>query len=100
MAHDPITGPLSRSQFADLVAAPHGEATKIIRKHDPFYKREPGEKVRWRVVASGRMCGTTYVEASDQKEADKLADDLTDASFDWQDGGGGWDIVTVELDIL
>ena len=98
MAHDPVTGPLSRDEFVELIAAPYGEATKIIRKHDPFYRREPGEKVRFRVEASGRMRGTGYVEASDQKEADKLANELNDASFDWQDSGGGFDIISVELD--
>ena|SRR6185369_2183282 len=98
MAFDPVTGPISRSEFAELVAAPYGEATKRIRKYDPLYGRAPGEKVRYRVEASGRMVGTGYVEASSQEEADRLADELTDASFDWQDSGSGFDIILVELD--
>jgi hypothetical protein len=98
MSHDPVTGPLSREEFVELITAPYGEATKIIRKHDPFYQREPGEKVRWRVEASGRMRGTAYIEAADQKEADKLANELNDASFDWRDGGDNFDILSVELD--
>ena len=95
MAHDPVTGPLSRQEFAELVTVPYGEATKRIRKHDPFYQNGKG---KFRVKASGRMTGTAYVEASSQEEADKLADDLTDADFDWQDNGSGWDIIAVELD--
>jgi hypothetical protein len=95
---DRVTGPLSREEFAELIDAPYGEATKRIRKHDPFYRLGPGEKVRFRVEASGRMHGTAYVEASDQKEADKLADELGDASFNWQDNESGFDIISVELD--
>lgn len=98
MALDPITGPLTRAEFAELVNAPYGVAKKAIRKHDPYYRLEPGEKVRFRVEASGRMRGIAYVEATSQKEADKLADALSDASFDWQDSGCGFDIVTVEAD--
>lgn len=96
MAHDPITGPLSRTEFAELVRAPHGYAKKVIRKHDPYYRLEPGEKVRFRVEASGRMRGMAYVEAQSQQEAEKLADALSDASFDWQ--GADFDIIAVEID--
>ncbi len=96
MAHDPITGPLSRTEFAELVTAPHGEAKKIIRKHDPYYRLEPGEKVRFRVEVSGRMRGMGFVEATSQQEAEKLAEALSDASFDWQ--GGDFDIISVEPD--
>ncbi len=100
MPLDPITGPLSRAEFAELVTAPYGEAKKQIRKHDPYYRLEPGEKVRFRVEASGRLRGIAYVEAISQQEADKLADALSDASFDWQDSGCGFDIITVEVDKL
>lgn len=98
MQFDPVYGPIPKAEFAELVAAPYGEATKRIRKYDPFYKREEGEKIRFRVEATGRMHGVGYVEASNQEEADKLADELTDASFDWRDSSGGFDIVSVELD--
>lgn len=98
MAHDRITGPLSRTEFAELVTAPYGEAKKVIRKHDPYYRLEPHEKVRFRVEVSGRMRGMAYVEATSQAEAEKLADALTDASFDWM--GGDFDIIEVKPDSL
>lgn len=98
MSHDPVTGPFTRQQFSEMVSAPYGEATKLIRKVDPLWGREEGEPVRWRVEASGRMRGTAYVKAATRKEADKLADELSDTDFDWGDGYGNFDILSVELD--
>lgn len=97
---DPVTGPLTREEFAELVRAPHGKAIEAIRKIDPLYGRGPGEKVRWRVECRGTLRGVAFVEACDQKEADKLADELDDAAVDWMDSGGGFDILSVELDDL
>jgi hypothetical protein len=98
MSHDPATGPFTRQQINEMVAAPYGEATKLIRKVDPFWGREEGEKVRWRVNASGRLHGTAFVQAPSLKEADKLANELTALDFDWGSGSDDFDILNIELD--
>jgi len=100
MAIDPITGPLSRTEFAELVSAPHGEAKKVIRKYDPYYRLEPGEKIRFVVEARGRLVGRAFVQANSQAEADKLADALCDADFDWHSSDNSFDIISVEVDTL
>lgn len=83
MTLDPISGPLSRQQLAELVKAPYGECVKVIRKYDPQYGRQPGEKFRWKITARCEMDGVGYVMASDENEAAKLADEMADISFDW-----------------
>jgi hypothetical protein len=93
---DPVTGPLSRERFNELVAAPYGEAAKAIRKFDPFWGRKPGEKIQYEVTARGVMTGRAIVMAATQKEADALADDLTDAAFDWMDYDNDIEIISVE----
>lgn len=70
-------GPLSAAEFQEAVDAPYGQATAILRKHDPMWGRfkEEGEKIRWRVklTQSVTMGATTYVEASSEEEAEALA---------------------------
>lgn len=95
---DPITGPVPRAEFAEAVAAPAGGAAKIIRQYDPFFQRAEGEKIRWRIEAKSQMTGVAYVEAATQKEAEKLADDLDDAEFDWTSRWGIDEIVSIEPD--
>lgn len=97
---DPVTGPLSRDEFAEAVKAPCGKAAAIIRRHDPLWGRKPGEKIRWKIEVKGRMYGTAYVMAADQKEADKLADDIDSAAVDWDDWNSDLEIITVEPDKL
>ncbi len=80
---DPVTGPLTREELAALVAAPYGEATKAIRKHDPFWGLEAGAKIEWKVRCRSNADGVAYIKAASQKEADALADDLTESDVDW-----------------
>ena len=97
-SNDPVTGPIPRDEFAALVALPCGEARKAIRKYDPLFGREEGEKIEWKVRAERRRddCGTAIVKASSQEEADKLADDLTEHDFDWDDDFGDIEVKSVE----
>jgi hypothetical protein len=85
MAKDPVTGPISREKFAELVASPYGEACKEIRKHDPMWGRKAGEKIRWRVSFSRTSHETGYaiVAACSEKEAEKIACDLDDSKIAW-----------------
>lgn len=94
---DPVTGPLSRQQLAELASAPFGAATEAIRKHDPLWGRSEGEKINWAVTVkrSRRDEGRAVVQASSQKEAAMLADDLTDDDIDW-DEDCDFEIVSVE----
>lgn len=99
MKLDPVTGPIPRDKFQEIVVSPHGEARKIIQKYDPLWGRVPGEKFRWKVtVAATRLEGTAFVEAATQKEADDLADKLQDGDVEWGDGFCDFDILTVEPD--
>lgn len=94
---DPITGPLSRDEFAECITAPFGEAKKVIRKHDPFWGLSKGEKIDFEVTVSAIVTGRAIVSASNQEEADSLADKLTEHDVDW--GGYGCDdidVITVE----
>lgn len=73
---DPVTGPLSREEFARLVQAPFGKAIEAIREYDPQYGRQPGEKFRWKLTARCEMQGVAYVMAADEKawgESRKMA---------------------------
>jgi len=83
MKYDPVTGPLSREKFAELVAAPYGEAVKEIRKFDPQWGRKPGEKFAWEITATNKMEGRAIIYAADEKEANKIADTIDDGAFDW-----------------
>lgn len=82
MKTDPVTGPLSRDQFRELVDAPFGKATEVIRKYDPLFGRKEGEKFSWKVIASSTSTMVAYVEAENEDEAKKLADELDDDAFD------------------
>ena len=83
MANHPVSGPMPIEAFKELVNVPFGEATKRIRKYDPCWGLKPGEKIKWKVVATAQMRGEAEVEASSQQEADALADKLPDSAFDW-----------------
>jgi hypothetical protein len=96
---DPVSGPLSRQQLAELVTAPFGKAVEVIREYDPQFGRKPGEKYRWRIKARCEMEGTAYVMAADEKEANKLADEITDAAFDWDaPWSSDLEVISVEPD--
>lgn len=96
---DPVTGPISREQFAELVAAPFGKAIEAIREYAPQYGRAPGEKFRWKITARCEMEGVAYIMAADEKEANKIADDITDGEFDWDAPfTNDLDIISVEPD--
>ncbi len=72
MKHDPSTGPMPREQFLALAAAPHGAATKAIRKYDPFWGLAPGAKIDWLVTYSKEVNGYATVRAASQQEAETL----------------------------
>lgn len=95
---DPITGPMSRETFAAAVAAPAGQAAKIIQNYDPQWGRAPGEKFEWkvRVQRDGSDSGTAYVKAASQEEADELADKLGEGDIDWDYDDGGFYVTSVE----
>jgi hypothetical protein len=85
MKLDPVTGPLSREQFAELVAAPFGEAIKRIRKIDPMHGRKEGEKFTWAVRFTREIEeeGWGHVEASTEEEAIELGRKLDPAKLNW-----------------
>lgn len=97
---DPVTGPMSREEFALAVSAPAGQAAKIIRKYDPQFGRAPGEKFPWKVSVSrdGADTGTAYIMAANQEEADEAADALTETEVHWDYSDGGLVITSVEPD--
>lgn len=82
---DPVTGPIPRLLFKGLVGAAHGQALKAIRQFDPLFGREPGEKIKWQVTAECRVRGYATIEATSQNEANRLARDLLDAEFSWDE---------------
>lgn len=96
MALDPSTGPIPRAEFAKLVDGPYGAAVKIIRRHDPMYGREEGEKIKWRVEVTGTMTGTGWVEACSREEAEKAAENMSSSEIDWDGGREGFDVLSVE----
>src|SRR5215475_1218923 len=95
---DPATGPLTRSKFKALVAAPFGEAGKEIQKHDPFWGLKDGEKVKFDVEIKAELYGHATVEASSQKEAERLAEKLEVTEIDWEEHYvlDGWSILSVK----
>lgn len=94
--NDPSTGPIPREKFAELVNLTAGKAREEIQKYDPFWGLQSGGKIEFEVVVTGRMEGRAYIKASSQKEADALADDLSDSDIDWDYGDGDFDILSVE----
>jgi hypothetical protein len=97
--NDPISGPVPRDVFKTLVSVPYGKAREVIRKYDPMWGVEEGEKVRWKVTCYYTHVGVAYVEAANQEEADDLANDLLDSDFSFDYGNGDIDIIDVELDV-
>jgi hypothetical protein len=93
MALDPVTGPLTREEFQELVEMPFGEACKAIRKHDPLWGLKAGEKIKYEVFVTARLHGRAIVKASSQKEAEKLAEELGEHDCDW--GGYGCDDIEI-----
>lgn len=98
MKLDPSTGPISRDEFAALIAAPFGEARKAIRKHDPLWGRETGEVIKWEVRYSRKVREEGYatVEAATLKEAEKLADKVPCSQISWDIGDSYDDDVEIE----
>ncbi len=98
MALDPSTGPVPRDEFAKLIDAPCGEAKKVIRKYDPLFGRAPGEVVKWTVMveATGRRTGVAEVDAATEKEAEKLADDLSGDDVEWDYDEDDFRIISVK----
>lgn len=87
MSHDPVSGPLSREELRELVAAPYGAGLKVLRRYDPMVGRAPGETIKWR-VSMYRECierGWVTVEASSADEAEDIASKLPDAKIEWDD---------------
>lgn len=85
---DPVTGPIPREKFAEIVNAPFGYATKAIRKYDPFYGRKEGEKFKWAVRFTREVEeeGWGYVEAETEEEAIELGQALKEKDLTWDVG--------------
>jgi hypothetical protein len=96
-AKDAVSGPLPRERLRELVEAPHGHAAKEIQKYDPQWGRRDGEKFEWEVRCTAVMTGRAIVLASSQDEADKAADELSEAEIDWEIGGEGFEVESVEV---
>jgi len=95
---DRSTGPVPRDRFLEIANLPFGQAAKAIRKYDPMWGREEGEKISWRVECSGTMTGTAHVEAASEEEAMELADMLTAADVDWDGGHDDIEVISVAVD--
>jgi hypothetical protein len=95
---DPSTGPIPRDEFVKLVNAPYGEALKGIRKYDPLWGRQPGEKIKWKVKCRtvGIRYGEAEVEATSEQHAKKLAENLTYDEVEWDWDEDDFEIVKVE----
>ncbi len=97
---DPSTGPVPRDKFRELINAPCGEAVKIIRQYDPLWGIPAGKKIMWRVdCRRTRIDGLAYVEASSEKEAQNLADDLAGCEVDWDTDEDDFEILSVKPDL-
>ncbi len=96
MKVDPITGPISAQELKALAVAPFGAAAKAIRKHDPFWGRGEGEKIKWIVKCSRRDEGIAEIMAASQDEADDLADELSCDDVEWDSDDDDFKIVSVE----
>jgi hypothetical protein len=95
---DPVTGPMPREKFRELVALPAGKAREAIQEYDPLWGRRPGEKIEWRirVERSGRDTGTAFVKAATEKEAEALAENLTSDAIDWDFEDDSFEITEVQ----
>lgn len=85
MPNDPVSGPIPRDKFVEMVNLPYGEACKAIRKYDPMFGRQPGENIKWRVKYSRTLYEEGYatIEATSEDEAEKIAADLPDYNISW-----------------
>jgi hypothetical protein len=85
---DPVTGPIPRDKFAEIVNAPYGAATKAIRQYDPLYGRKEGEKFKWAVRFTREVEeeGWGYVEAESAEEAEELGRKLKESDLTWDVG--------------
>ena len=83
---DPSTGPIPRSVFEEIVAAPHGKARDMIRKYDPLWGRVEGESIKWRVEFRRRAYETGYatVEATSKEDAEREAEKIEASLFNWE----------------
>ena len=95
---DPVTGPIARDAFAKLVDLPFGKAALEIRKFDPMWGLPPGTTIDWRVECKGNLTGVAYVKAASRKEAENLANDLSDAEVDWDICPDDFEIISIEPD--
>lgn len=95
-AKDAVTGVLTRDEFRELVDAPFGKARKEIQKRDPFWGRSEGDKIEFEVRVSSWCEGRAFVKAASQEEADKLADDLSNAEIDWEYDSDDYVVLSVE----
>lgn len=98
MPHDPITGPMPRTEFAEAIAAPFGKAREAIRKYDPLWGRETGEVIKWEVKFTRKVReeGWATVEAATEKEAEKLAEKIPDSQISWDVGDCWGDDIEIE----
>lgn len=80
-------GPVPAEVMAKAVAAPAGQAAKIMRQYDPLFGKGEGEPVRWKCKLSRtvRQSATVYVEAPTEEQAEELAAEFEDDSAVWDD---------------
>jgi len=96
-------GPLTKEQFQEAVDAPYGRAGDILRKGDPLWGRgfPDGEVKRWKVTYHQQvtMAATKYVEAASEKEAEAIADTISDdtLTFDRFVDADSSEIISVEV---
>ncbi|MCK1445396.1 hypothetical protein IVB43_23715 [Bradyrhizobium sp. 48] len=85
MKLDPVTGPVPREKFSELVEAPHGQAVRMIRRYDPYYGRKEGEPFKWAVRFTREIEeeGYGYVEAATEEEAEELGRQLKEKDLTW-----------------
>jgi hypothetical protein len=95
---DPVTGPIPRERFAEIVNAPHGKACEMILKYDPQWGRADGEKFDWkvRVERSGTDEGTAIVKAATEQEAMDAAEELSESEIDWDYDCGDFAAISAE----
>lgn len=101
MTNDPVSGPIPRDIFDELVTAPYGVAAKTIRKFDPTWDRAEGEKFKWRVRFEREVTEVGYatVEAESADEAEQIAQNLDEQEIleaGETDNFCAWDVISAE----
>lgn len=94
MSH-PATGPISPAEMQALADAPYGKAAEVLRKHDPFFGRDTGERIPWKLKLSRdvRQTATITVMAASEEEAEAEAEREI-YTVDWDtDGDDDFDIL-------